>query len=65
MGMVNGCGYDRQPKDVICDAHGLCQTIRGTLERLFSDFDLFVTHTSCSDAELPALNVPYRCPTVS
>ena len=27
VGMVDGCGYEGEQKDAICDVHGLCQTI--------------------------------------
>ena len=35
MGTVNGCGYNGQPKDAICDTHGPCRMIQSTLKRVF------------------------------
>ena len=51
MGTVNGCGYDGQQKDAICDVRGPCQTIQSTFKPVFfADFGYLVAQMPrCQD----------------
>ena len=40
MGKVDGCGYDSQQKDAICDACGLYRMIQSTLKTVFCGFQM-------------------------
>ena len=50
VGTVDGCGYDGQQNDTICDVCGPCQTIKTHSSQFFADFNRLVMLTSCSDA---------------